>query len=252
MVSWTFADVWEAVAAAQPDHPAFIQGDRVITWSEFDARADALAAYFLDRGLERQGKVAAFLFNGPEYIESYFAAFKCGFAPVNTNYRYGPEELFYLFDNADAQAVVFHSGFTEVLERIRGRLPGVKACGGGRARLSGPRLGDGLRCRGCRRPGGAAREGCSGAVRARTCCCSTPAAPPACPQGRDVGPGRLSVFNVIGGGPATPFRSRPIPAGGIGSRGWVARLADAVTTSGRSCLWIACPLMYGTPPSSPT
>ena len=127
MSSWTFADVWEAIAAVQPQHPAFIQGERVLTWAEFDARADALAAHLLAAGVGRQGKVAAFLYNGPEYLEAYYAAFKGGFAPVNTNYRYGPEELFYLFDNADAQAVVFHAGFADVLETIRGRLSGVKA-----------------------------------------------------------------------------------------------------------------------------
>ena len=110
MTGWTFADVWEAIAAAQPDRPALIQGERVITWGEFDARADALAAHLIAAGLDRQAKVAAFLYNGPEYLETYFAAFKGGFAPVNTNYRYGPEELFYLFDNADAEAIVFHAG----------------------------------------------------------------------------------------------------------------------------------------------
>src|SRR6185437_5026354 len=124
---WTFADAWEAIAAVQPERAAFIQGGRGLTWGEFDARADALAAHLIAAGLDRQAKVAAFLYNGAEYIESYYAAFKGGFAPVNTNYRYGPEELFYLFDNADAQAVVFHSSFTDVLETIRGRLPGVKA-----------------------------------------------------------------------------------------------------------------------------
>ena len=127
MSSWNFADVWEAIAGVQPDRPAFIQGERVLSWRQFDARADALAAHLIAAGLDHQGKVAAFLYNGPEYIESYYAAFKGGFAPVNTNYRYGPEELFYLFDNADAQAVVFHAGFAEVLEAIRGRLTGVKA-----------------------------------------------------------------------------------------------------------------------------
>jgi acyl-CoA synthetase (AMP-forming)/AMP-acid ligase II len=125
--SWIIADVWEAIAAIQPERAAFIQGDRVLTWADFDARADALAAHMIAAGLDRQAKVAAFLYNGPEYIETYHAAFKGGFAPVNTNYRYGPEELFYLFDNADAQAVVFHAQFTEVLETIRGRLTGVKA-----------------------------------------------------------------------------------------------------------------------------
>jgi fatty-acyl-CoA synthase len=125
--SWTFADVWEAIAAIQPELPAFIQGPRIVSWGEFDARADALAAHLIAKGLDHQAKVAAFLYNGPEYIEAYAAAFKAGFAPVNTNYRYGPEELFYLFDNADAQAVVFHAGFAEVLEAIRPRLTGVKA-----------------------------------------------------------------------------------------------------------------------------
>jgi len=127
VTSWTFADVWEAIAAVQPERPAFIQGARTLTWAQFDARADALAAHLIGAGLDHQAKVAAFLYNGPEYIESYYAAFKGGFAPVNTNYRYGPEELFYLFDNADAQAVVFHSSFASVLETIRDRLAGVKA-----------------------------------------------------------------------------------------------------------------------------
>src|SRR5947199_362809 len=84
----------EAIAAVQPDLPAFIQGERTVSWGEFDARADALAAHLLAKGLDHQAKVAAFLYNGPEYIEAYAAAFKAGFAPVNTNYRYGPEELF--------------------------------------------------------------------------------------------------------------------------------------------------------------
>lgn len=126
-MGWTFADVWEAIAAAQPERAALIQDQRLVTWAQLDARADALAAHMLSAGLQRQSKVAAFLYNGPEYIETYFAAFKAGLAPVNTNYRYGPEELIYLFDNADAEAVVFHAGFSEVVERIRGRLPKVKA-----------------------------------------------------------------------------------------------------------------------------
>lgn len=127
MTAWTFADVWEAIAAAQPERPALIQGERVVTWGQFDARADALAAHLIAAGLGHQAKIAAYLYNGPEYLESYFAAFKAGYAPVNTNYRYGADELHYLFDNADAEAVVFHAGFTETLEEIRARLPKVKA-----------------------------------------------------------------------------------------------------------------------------
>ena len=126
-MAWTFADIWESIAAAQPDHPAFIHGDRIISWGQFDARADALAAHFIASGMSHRAKVAGYLYNGPEYLESYFAAFKAGFEPVNTNYRYGPEELVYLFDNADAEAIVFHASFSDIVESIRPRLPKVKA-----------------------------------------------------------------------------------------------------------------------------
>ncbi|MBA4012077.1 MAG: acyl-CoA synthetase, partial [Phenylobacterium sp.] len=89
MSAWTFADVWEAIAARQPDHPALIQGDRVVTWGQFDARADALAAHMVAHGITADAKVAAYLYNSPEYLETYYAAFKAGVAPINTNYRYG-------------------------------------------------------------------------------------------------------------------------------------------------------------------
>ncbi|WP_332773420.1 acyl-CoA synthetase [Phenylobacterium sp.] len=126
MTAWIFADVWEAIAAAQPERPALIQGERVVSWGQFDARADALAAHLVASGLSPEAKVAAYLYNGPEYMETYYAAFKAGLAPINTNYRYGGDELTYLFDNADAEAVVFHASFAGMIETIRGHLPTVK------------------------------------------------------------------------------------------------------------------------------
>jgi 3-oxocholest-4-en-26-oate---CoA ligase len=123
---WNYANLWESVAAATPDRIAQIQGDRSITWKDFDRRANALAKAMVDAGLSKQSKVAAYLYNGPEYIETYFAAFKAGLVPFNTNYRYGGDELTYLFDNADAEAVVFHSSFAEMADKVRGRLPKVK------------------------------------------------------------------------------------------------------------------------------
>lgn len=70
---------------------AQIHGERRLSWADFDRRADALAADLLAHGLAEQSKVAAYLYNGPEYLETYFAAFKAGMAPVNTNFRYGPD-----------------------------------------------------------------------------------------------------------------------------------------------------------------
>ena len=126
MEAWNYANLWEAVAAAVPDRAALIHGERRLAWREVDGRANALARHLLDAGLMKQSKVAAYLYNAPEFLETYFAAFKAGLVPFNTNYRYGGDELTYLFDNADAEAVVFHSAFAETADKVRGRLPKVK------------------------------------------------------------------------------------------------------------------------------
>jgi 3-oxocholest-4-en-26-oate---CoA ligase len=124
---WTFPDVWEQVVAAFPDAPAAIHGDRRISWAEFDRRACGLAAALLSHGLEAGAKVALYLPNRPEYLESFYAATKVSLVPLNTNYRYLDDELTYLWDNADAEAVVFDGRYTEVVQRVRARVPGVRA-----------------------------------------------------------------------------------------------------------------------------
>jgi fatty-acyl-CoA synthase len=122
-----YADVWEAIAEVQPDALAQLQGSRRQSWREFDARADAVAAELLTvPGVEKQAKVAQYLYNCPEYLESVYGGWKVGLVPVNTNYRYTDDELVYLWDNADAVAVIFHGSFTPTIERIRSRVPKVQ------------------------------------------------------------------------------------------------------------------------------
>ena len=126
MSAWTFPDVWEKAATAFPDAPATVHGERRTTWAEFDRRAGSLAAALLGLGLEPGAKVAQYLPNCPEYLESFYAAIKVSMAPVNTNYRYLDDELTYLWDNADVEAVVFAAEYRDIVERVRLRVPGVK------------------------------------------------------------------------------------------------------------------------------
>ena len=123
---WNFADLWETVAAQIPDALAQQQGDRAYTWAEFNRRANGVAAALLRSDSAEQDKVAQYLYNSPEYLESVFAAFKAGFAVVNTNYRYAADELVYLWDNADTTAVVFHGTFAEQCDAVRERVPKVQ------------------------------------------------------------------------------------------------------------------------------
>jgi 3-oxocholest-4-en-26-oate---CoA ligase len=91
-----------------------------------DRHADAVARWLLSLDLDHQDKVAQYLFNCPEYLESMFATLKVGLVPVNTNYRYADDELVYLWENADAVAVVFHGSFAERIEHVRFRVPRVR------------------------------------------------------------------------------------------------------------------------------
>src|ERR1019366_7788655 len=126
MTNWNYGDVWEAVADVQPDAPAIVQGARQTSWRQFDRGADGIARYLLDLGVVQQDKVAVYLYNSPEYLQASYAAMKVGLVPVNTNYRYGDDELSYLWTNADAVAVVFHGTFAERIEKVRSRVPGVR------------------------------------------------------------------------------------------------------------------------------
>ena len=123
MPGWNYAEIWETVATAIPDAPAQIQGSTSYTWREFDERANGVAHALLQGGAQEQDKVAQYLYNCPAYMESMFASWKAGLVPVNTNYRYADDELVYLWDNADAVAVVFHGAFTDTIERILDRVP---------------------------------------------------------------------------------------------------------------------------------
>jgi 3-oxocholest-4-en-26-oate---CoA ligase len=123
---WNFANLWESCAAVHPDALAQTQGDIQQTWGEFNSRANGFANYLLAAGVERQDKVAQYMYNCPEYLESVFGCFKAALVPVNTNYRYTDAELTYLWDNSDAACVVFHGTFIETIERIRHLMEKVK------------------------------------------------------------------------------------------------------------------------------
>ena len=123
---WNFADMWERHVDRFPDAIAQVQGERQFTWREFDRRADGIAATLLAAGVGHQDKVAHYLYNCPEYLESIFGLYKVSLVPVNTNYRYTDDEIVYLWDNADAVAAIFHGTFSERCGALRERLPAIK------------------------------------------------------------------------------------------------------------------------------
>lgn len=125
-MSWNFGDILDALTdTVSPENPALIHGTKTITWSEFDRRSNNLARALLERGAKTGDKVAFYMRNQPAYIETLAACFKARLTHVNVNYRYRENELHYIIDNSDAQAVIFDTEFREQINAIRDRLPNV-------------------------------------------------------------------------------------------------------------------------------
>ncbi len=121
-----FANLWELIADTVGGRPALICDERVTTWADFDDRAARLAAVYAGAGLGAGAKVGTCLHNCGEYVEAQYAAFKLDACPINVNYRYQADELVYLLDNADAEAVVYQGCYAQRIQEIRDRLPKVK------------------------------------------------------------------------------------------------------------------------------
>ena len=126
-MAWNFGDILDAIAPVlDPASPAFIHGERVVTWGETIARSNNLARAMLARGAATGDKVAFYMRNRPEYVETLAACFKARLTHVNVNYRYTPDEVLYIFDNSDATVIVYGSEFRGVIAELKDRLTKVK------------------------------------------------------------------------------------------------------------------------------
>src|SRR3546814_11980906 len=88
MPGWNFADAWEVVATQVPDADAQVQGERHVSWTEFNRRANGVAQAMLAAGVSEQDQVAQSLYNCPDYLESILAAFKAGQGPFKQTHSH--------------------------------------------------------------------------------------------------------------------------------------------------------------------
>src|SRR5580765_1255130 len=80
-------------AQSQPDVEAFVDGDRRITFGQWDALADTVAARFADAGVGRGAVVCLILPSSIEYAVCYQAAARLGAITSGINPRLGPAEV---------------------------------------------------------------------------------------------------------------------------------------------------------------
>jgi fatty-acyl-CoA synthase len=85
----TLAGVFDHWAQVQPEHPAVLYEDEVITYRELRDRAFAIARSLLELGIRRGDRVGTLLSNQPEWVAMAVGAACMGavFVPLNTWYK---------------------------------------------------------------------------------------------------------------------------------------------------------------------
>ncbi|UCD84540.1 MAG: AMP-binding protein [Deltaproteobacteria bacterium] len=124
----TWGSRLEKIARAIPDRTAFIQGERELTWRQFNERVNRLANALLDLGIKKEDRVAIMGFNSIEWMESYFAASRIGAVPVNVNPRFIPKELKHILEDSDSVTLILEEEWIEKITQITKDLPLLKHC----------------------------------------------------------------------------------------------------------------------------
>ena len=121
------ADIFEGVVDRVPDREAIVHGSTRLTYKELDARSNKAANALKKLGIKKGSHVGIYAFNCVEWLEIMLGAYKLCAIPININYRYVEEELKYLIENADMEAIFYHKQFSKKLENIKGQLSLLKS-----------------------------------------------------------------------------------------------------------------------------
>ena len=111
-----------AHARSRPASVAFVDGERRVTWSDFDARVGRVAGALAGMGVQKGDKVALLAQNSIESLEVLFGTVRAGGVIVPLSGLLTPEILWKLIDDSDSQALFVGDGYEGSVLSIRDRL----------------------------------------------------------------------------------------------------------------------------------
>jgi acyl-CoA synthetase (AMP-forming)/AMP-acid ligase II len=119
-------------ARMYPDDVALIEripaeGKRfVITWKEFDERANRFANALQNRGVKKGDKIVHLMMNSIDWLVAYFGIVRTGAWVVPLNFRFTSADIKYCADVAEPGVVIFGEEFIDRIAAIKAELPTVK------------------------------------------------------------------------------------------------------------------------------
>lgn len=102
-----------------PDHTGLIVGEQSWTWSQINARVDAMVSALRALGLKRGDKILMQSRNNLQSFEFSWVAFKLGCVWVPTNFRLTPPEVAYLGASSGSVAMVVEDIFPEHTDAVK-------------------------------------------------------------------------------------------------------------------------------------
>jgi acyl-CoA synthetase (AMP-forming)/AMP-acid ligase II len=112
-------------AERYPDHPAWIDARRVVTFREAADRVGRLAQVLASLGGQPGDRVGLLMPNCPEGLEAILAPIQAGMAAVPMNIRLHPDEHAYMLNDSGAFALIAGAEFRSPVSRMRERLETV-------------------------------------------------------------------------------------------------------------------------------
>ena len=108
-----------------PAKPALIEGERKVSYSEFNRRANKLANKLLALEVRKGDKACLYLNNSIEFAEIYFALSKIGVIVVPINFRIKGKELHHIVRHSDSTLLFVDDGTWQNIEPLRKDLGSV-------------------------------------------------------------------------------------------------------------------------------
>jgi len=105
-------------ASLYPDKPAFVQGDRQVTFAEYNERLNRLVSALTARGLRTGDRIAFLSRNSLEVLDVYGAAEKGGFHLAPLNFRLTARELEQVLEKIDPHVLFVESQYVETAAAV--------------------------------------------------------------------------------------------------------------------------------------
>ncbi len=103
-----------------------VDGDKRLTYAQYDARINRLAHALTELGVEQGNIVSFIIYNSHQLLEAYYAVpqVKAILNPINI--RLSQPEIEYILKHAETQVLCFHADFLPLVERMRANIPNVR------------------------------------------------------------------------------------------------------------------------------